>query len=547
MQASRPTVKYWESIFPNDQVTEQKSALFVKKLLAVAISNITYLRNIFPENAFGDKCLEDLSLKILRDESSCPGACQVIKWVKGCFDALDKKYLKSLVIGIYVDPKDPETVIESYTFKFSYKNDGSVDIYRNEEKITEAYSADETKKATVRLLRTLVILTNTLSSLPDKVMMTMKLFYYSEVTPEDYEPPGFKPANDSIFQFDEEPTNIGIGSVSTNFHTVRLRVKTKTDNFEEQNDGTENNVDNQTEKDRDGPGLSKEITNEISCEDNSTADHANNENIDNNQEMVNEEEFKVRCPCGCNSDDGLMIMCAQCQFWQHGVCFLITKEDKAPEIHYCNLCAKKDDPNCQPTDPTLCGLSALDAQDMCLWRRGLTVCPDFVRITAPELAKRLDIENTVAQGLINRLEKEGYIASSGRGKKGKLGKVVNKKKIEKEGIPHYLRTPRLQFTAKDPNDGNVNSSICSENPMDFTTSAVEKEISAITDVAKNMSLDSSKKKVIEESTKKIDRKSRGRKRARSKVDDVDFDIADSQDVQVGGKKKASKVSKDIVV
>ena len=35
----------------------------------------------------------DLNLKILRDDSSCPGACQVIRWVKGCFDALDKKYV----------------------------------------------------------------------------------------------------------------------------------------------------------------------------------------------------------------------------------------------------------------------------------------------------------------------------------------------------------------------------------------------------------------------------------------------------------------------
>lgn len=35
----------------------------------------------------------DLNLKILRDDSSCPGACSVIKWMKGCFDALDKKYV----------------------------------------------------------------------------------------------------------------------------------------------------------------------------------------------------------------------------------------------------------------------------------------------------------------------------------------------------------------------------------------------------------------------------------------------------------------------
>jgi len=37
-----------------------QSALFVKKLLAVAVSNIAYLRAIFPENAFGDRSLEGI-------------------------------------------------------------------------------------------------------------------------------------------------------------------------------------------------------------------------------------------------------------------------------------------------------------------------------------------------------------------------------------------------------------------------------------------------------------------------------------------------------
>ena len=35
----------------------------------------------------------DLNLKVLRDVSTCPGACQVIRWIQGCFDALDKKYV----------------------------------------------------------------------------------------------------------------------------------------------------------------------------------------------------------------------------------------------------------------------------------------------------------------------------------------------------------------------------------------------------------------------------------------------------------------------
>jgi hypothetical protein len=85
----------------------------VKKLLAVAISNITYIRAIFPEHAYGDRNIEglnvhwahiikllnmifspiELGLKILRADGACYGATTVVKWMKGCFDAIDKKYV----------------------------------------------------------------------------------------------------------------------------------------------------------------------------------------------------------------------------------------------------------------------------------------------------------------------------------------------------------------------------------------------------------------------------------------------------------------------
>ena len=50
--------------------------------------------------------------------------------------------------------------------------------HSNGNKITGAYSEAETKKATIKLLRTIVVLTQTLKPLPDDVMMTMKLLYY---------------------------------------------------------------------------------------------------------------------------------------------------------------------------------------------------------------------------------------------------------------------------------------------------------------------------------------------------------------------------------
>ncbi|KAK3727653.1 hypothetical protein RRG08_032612 [Elysia crispata] len=485
--------KNWAQIFPNEQVTEQKSCLFVKKLLAVAVSNITYLRAIFPEHAFGDKCLEDLNLKILRDESSCPGACQVIKWVKGCFDALDKKYLKTLIIGIYVDPNKPESMIESYSFKFTYNCDGEVDIYRNNKKISSAYSADATKTATIRLLRTLIILTNTLTSLPENVMLTMKLFYYDDVTPSDYEPPGFRASDESAFLFEEETTKIAVGEVATDLleeslikfelqysifnshlkmtkniccadftNRVKLRVKTAKDQFAVQED--DNDEPEQVQKAEEvstvtNEGLHQENNDpnqfgqKVGCKDTKSniCDSMSN-NLDqakpdediksgdiSKSPNKSQDDFSVRCPCGCNEDDGLMIMCSKCKFWQHGICFLITNESKAPLDHICDVCAQHHS-DLDPTDPHLCGLTSIAVQATCLWRRALMACTEFKRIVAPQLSRRLGIENTVAQGLLNRLEKEGYINCFTRGKK--LGKTVDKEKILTEGIPRYLKTPK---------------------------------------------------------------------------------------------------------
>lgn len=58
-----------------------------------------------------------------------------------------------------------------------------------------------------------------LQQLPANAYITMKLYYYDEVTPEDYEPPLFKPGDDSRkFFFESKPERIAIGQVDTPFH-----------------------------------------------------------------------------------------------------------------------------------------------------------------------------------------------------------------------------------------------------------------------------------------------------------------------------------------
>ncbi|CAL1545181.1 unnamed protein product, partial [Lymnaea stagnalis] len=150
-------------------------------------------------------------------------------------------------------------------------------------------------------------------------------------------------------------------------------------------------------------------------------------------------------------------MCSNCKFWQHGICFLIKSAEKAPADHICDVCAKPGHPSLEPTDPHLYGMSQVAVQATCLWRRSLSACSEFKRIVAPQLGRRLGVESTVAQGLINRLEKEGFLKGPSKGKK--LGKTVDLEKLKNEGIPRYLKTPEsLSKNADNSLTANKNES-----------------------------------------------------------------------------------------
>ncbi|XP_071831182.1 uncharacterized protein [Apostichopus japonicus] len=593
----------WSSIFPSEQISEQQSALFVKKLLAVGVSTITYLRTIFPEHAFGDRCLEDLNLKILRDDSSCPGACSVIKWMKGCFDALDKKYLRALIIGLYIDSDDPDTVIESYTFKFSYTESGpSVDIYRNENKISGAGSAKETKKATLRLLRTIIVLTQSLKLLPDEAMMTMKLLYYDEVTPTDYEPPGFKASPSDNFTYEDEPMNIRVGDVTTPFHTVKVRMKTDKSQFdinedeekEKEKEKVVKDVENSSEEIID-KGLDEEVD---VIQEKQPAEHdkcQEPENCDNvpvespvlpdksseaalvkptsEEAKQSEDEYPVKCPCGLAEDDGLMIRCEDCETWQHAVCYKILSEEEAPSKHLCYACAKKSPENLTPTDPYLTNLKPANATALCLWRRSLIAATEFTKILLPSFAKRLSVEVPVARGLLNRLEKEGFVKAAGR---GRAGRIVEVKKIKSEGFLKYFqkrssetetKTEKKELQRKDEEDENIPEPELTE----METNKHQNEVESLTEKTAQMDVSSRSKRskrkgltslqITEKGdnpsntkTKKLpikpvnSKKQKSRKRA--SISGNDFEISDSQETgsQKGRKRrKASSVSKPVVV
>ncbi|XP_053555812.1 HORMA domain-containing protein 2 [Bombina bombina] len=216
---------------PNKISSEQESLLVIKRLLAISVSSITYLRGLFPESSYGTRYLEELCLKILREDKSCPGSLQIVKWIQGSFDALEKKYLRMAVLMFYTEPCDPESVTELYQFKFKYTKEGpKMNFISNRTSVEGILKNEDLKVAGTLLLRKLYILMQNLGPLPNDVTLTMKLYYYSDVTPASYQPPGFKEAqslNSLIFQGD--PVNLKVGSIATDFHSMKIKVTTDTE------------------------------------------------------------------------------------------------------------------------------------------------------------------------------------------------------------------------------------------------------------------------------------------------------------------------------
>ncbi|NXC89025.1 HORM2 protein, partial [Cercotrichas coryphoeus] len=212
-------------LFPESITTEQQSLVLVKRLLAISVSCITYMRGLFPESSYGTRYLDDLCLKILREDKSCLGSLQIVKWIQGCFDALEKQYVN---LGFYALSSNA-TVTEMYQFKFKYKKKvPQMDISSHHGELVAGLCSKDVKQASRLLLRTLYLLMQDLGPLPNDITLSMKLLYYNDVTPKDYQPPGFKEdGSPGDLLFAGDPISLKVGSVSTDFHFMKVRVTTE--------------------------------------------------------------------------------------------------------------------------------------------------------------------------------------------------------------------------------------------------------------------------------------------------------------------------------
>lgn len=170
--------------------TEEQVVVEITETLEILFSTISYLRNFFPSSYFATKSIDTVEAKILTP--ACPNSSLFISWYKvSVKDAFEKRYLRKLVLAVYLDEASPEKVSETYTLEFSYDK--------------------ETQNSIFQMIRTLSLLTQTLEPLPPRKFITLKLFY-NEKTPYEYEPEGFKASTNHQFVFEAEPLKLDLNS-----------------------------------------------------------------------------------------------------------------------------------------------------------------------------------------------------------------------------------------------------------------------------------------------------------------------------------------------
>ncbi|CAK9302249.1 unnamed protein product, partial [Gordionus sp. m RMFG-2023] len=281
------------------KLNEKLSINYIQKVYGISVSSILYIRKIFPENAFEKIKDKSMDLNVLIADEHDPNAYYVYKMMQGCYDAIKKKYLKKVIMGFYIEEDIAKNFIEYYIFQFSSNNKMQVKIKKNKnvDKLT-SYKSDNP----LNLIQSLEKLKNIFIKLPRNTRVSMRIFYYEDITPLDYQAPGFISTRD----FDKlcKLNQLKIGQMTTKWHMLSLNVFTNRNLMQDiEIASTNKNISTflDYESDLNSPlPLAKDQT----C---------------SNYDDVN--VYNIQCPCQIKDIlEGNMLVCNICRKYQHGAC-----------------------------------------------------------------------------------------------------------------------------------------------------------------------------------------------------------------------------------
>ncbi|XP_019707286.1 meiosis-specific protein PAIR2 [Elaeis guineensis] len=460
------------------EITEQDSLLLTRNLLRIAIFNISYIRGLFPEKYFNDKSVPALEMKIKKLMPMDAESRRLIDWMeKGVYDALQKKYLKTLLFCICERVEGP--MIEEYVFSFSYacSNDEevSMNVSRNGSKKKSTtfktnpsdVTPDQMRSSACKMVRTLVSLMRTLDQMPEERTILMKLLYYDGVTPEDYEPPFFRSCseNEAANSWTKSPLKMEVGNVNSKHFVLALKVKSVLDPCEDENgnfpEDEEGSLGDDSVQEDDSSSSDSEvhpshadqyivapIGERHPCEDNAMVSD------DETQDVAHEEEQTTRVREWINSRHINTVDLADILSNFPDISVVLTEDivgrlvkegliSKAGKDSYTinkeinSTCAVKEEVDMNDIPRIEMAPKKVDEDYMYMKALYYALPMDYV--TVAKLQRKLDgqVNQSTVRKLIDKMAQDGYIKKSGNRRLGKQvihSESSNKKLLEVKKI-----------------------------------------------------------------------------------------------------------------
>ncbi|KAG2036479.1 HORMA domain-containing protein [Suillus americanus] len=257
-------------------ISNKQSLECVQMLLKAGLGCVAYLRGLLPAENFGEYRLSSqhngrassssgsfssdgtTGLKIsgvtimTLNRGFTNEGDRIIDYLEnGIFEAIEKQYLRKVIFGIYLDSKDPNNIVEAYTFNFHYhKLPGSstaipimtlgdqmskmslarLDPVSEALKKGQVPTLGEVKKSVKAMIKSLITTINQMENLPKNRYGNFKLFF-NEDAPDDYQPPHFQAADAEANKWfftthatGEVPERTSIGQVNAGWHGLDMKV-----------------------------------------------------------------------------------------------------------------------------------------------------------------------------------------------------------------------------------------------------------------------------------------------------------------------------------
>lgn len=352
-------------------ISNEQSQKLIQTMLTMSFGCLAFLRGLFPDENFIDQKfvpeklnknydrqkISSIRIKtLLRGKSA--EADLFLDWLeKGVFPTIKLQYLKAMSLGIFVNEKKPNELLEDYLFSFNYENNG-VAIKVNE---SESISLLDSRKMVQQLMRRFIIITQSLDPLPEQRFLTMRLLF-NESAPKDFQPMLFKDVSLEPKSTIKIPssTNLdayGVGSLITNHHSVSIKILSLVDRENKNQLGAapqlidpfelvhecksvENTLDSLSCLSGENYKNQSQTTNMLQkFLKPSSNNFTPTQMLDNTSNMQNPS---VNCDCGIPIASSLIrpYKCMTCLKYVHGICYGNYRGSYIPKCITCTMSSK---------------------------------------------------------------------------------------------------------------------------------------------------------------------------------------------------------------